>query len=408
MSRVDRNHGNKNRKSKSSQRTTEEEIFGNKNGRPRKKKKKRRGLRIFLAILLALFLIVGGTFLYAAFSTGLVNDPTGMIKVQDQFNNGKVNVLIVGSDIRPEDEAARSDTLLVGSFDFKAGTANILSIPRDTMVPIPGNGDDKINHAYAFGGIELTEKTVEDFLGIEIDRTVEIDFDSFKNAVDQIGGVDIEVEQDMYYPEENIDLMEGQQTLNGVDALAYVRFRGTPTGDIGRVERQQKFLMALGSGIKNKANIFQQAGIVTDMLGKMKTDINLSEAMYMFNKFREQDNFEITTWTSQGTPSTINGISYLIPDDRSDDDSREFLEGILFVVVDPDNPERKILVTADEKTAIENGTYSSEDRNNRNATERYTPDNNTYNTNNTYNDTHDDSNYNSYESENNSNSNSDY
>ena len=167
MSRVDRNHGKKNsNKKRGSQKTAEEEVFGNKTGRPRKKKKKKRkGLRIFLDVILALILIVGGGLLYAAFSTGLVQDPTGVIKVQDQFNNGKVNILIVGSDSRPEDEASRSDTLIVGAFDFKAGTANLLSIPRDTRVPIPGQGKDKINHAYAYGGLELTEKTVEAFLG---------------------------------------------------------------------------------------------------------------------------------------------------------------------------------------------------------------------------------------------------
>ncbi|AMP19797.1 hypothetical protein AZF37_00165 [endosymbiont 'TC1' of Trimyema compressum] len=384
MSRVDRNHGKKNgNKKRSSHKTAEEEVFGSKNSRPRKKKKKKRkGLRVFLGVVLALILIIGGGLLYAALSTGLVQDPTGIIKVQDQFKDDKVNILIVGSDIRPEDEASRSDTLIVGSdirpedeasrsdtlivgsFDFKARTANLLSIPRDTMIPISGHGKDKINHAYAYGGLALTEQTVEDFLGIKIDRTVEINFDSFKNAVDQIGGVDIDVDQKMYYPEEGIDLVAGQQTLNGKDALAYVRFRGTPTGDLGRAERQQKFLMALASGIKNKANVFRQAGILADMLGKIKTNITFQEASYMFSKHRELDNFTISTWTSQGIPETINGVSYLIPEDHSDDESREFLEGILFAVTDPNDSEKKILVTEEEKAQIKAGTFTGSTRNN--------------------------------------------
>ena len=168
----------------------------------------------------------------------------------------------------------------------------------------------------------------------------------------------------MYYPAEGIDLVAGQQTLNGDDALAYVRFRGTPTGDLGRVERQQKFLMVLGAGIKNKANVFQQAGILTDMLGKIKTDINFQEASYMFSKYRELDSFAITTWTSEGVPEDINGISYLNPKAQSAADSRAFLEGKLFAVTDPEDPDKRILVTAGEKAQIEAGTFKGSTRNN--------------------------------------------
>lgn len=324
-----------------------------------KSRKRKRFLFIF-GIILALVLIIIGSLLYAAFSIGLVQDPAGLVKVQDQFRDGKVNILIIGSDIRPKDEISRSDTLIVGSFDFKAGTANLLSIPRDTRVPIPGHGKDKINHAYAYGGLALTEQTVEDFLEIKIDRTIEINFDSFKNIVDKIGGINIDVEQKMYYPEEGIDLIKGNQTLNGTDALSYVRFRGTPTGDLGRIERQQKFLIALTSSIKNNVNAFQQAGILVDILGKIKTNITFQEASYMFskfNKYKEFDNFTISTWTLQGVSENINSISYLIPWDYSSDESRKFLEGILFAVTYPNESEKKILVTAEEKEQIKEGTF---------------------------------------------------
>lgn len=359
MSRVDRNHGKKSRNKKiNSSKTAERKGFENKNSIPiKKKKKKRKGLRIFLKVILALVLIVGGGLLYAALLVGLVQDPTGIIKAKDQFKDGKVNILIVGSDIRLEDETSRSDTLIVGSFDFKSGIANLLSIPRDTRVPISEYGKDKINHAYFYGGLALAEQTIEEFLGVKIDRTIEINFDSFENVVDQIGGVYIDVDQNMYFPEEGIDLVAGQQTLNGKDALAYVRFRDTPIGDLGRVERQQKFLMALASGVKNKANAFQQAGILVNVLGKIKTNIIFQEANYMFSKYRELDNFTISTWMLQGTPETINGVSYLIPENYSIDESKEFLEGTLFSVIDPNDSEKKILVTAEEKDQIKAGTF---------------------------------------------------
>ena len=343
MSRVDRIHGKKNRN------------------------KKRRVLQVFIGVILALVIIIGSSLLYMIFSIGLIQDPTGLIKAQDQFENNKVNILIVGSDIRPEDKNSRSDTLIVGSFDFEEGIVNLLSIPRDIRIPIFGYGKDKINHAYAYGGLALTKKTVEDFLEIKIDRTIEINFDSFKNVIDKIGGVCIDVEQNMYHPEEGINLLAGQQILNGVDSLAYVRFRGTSTGDLGRVERQQKFLKALAFGVKNKANVFQQAGILVNILGKIKTNITFQEAVYIlnkFNKYMNSDNFDISTWTLQGIPRTIDGVFYLIPKDCSNNKSRDFLRGKLFAVTDPNDSKKKILVTVEEEAQIKAGTFSCSTRNN--------------------------------------------
>lgn len=104
-------------------------------------------------------------------------------------------------------------------FDPKSKNVSLLSIPRDTRVRIPGHGWDKINHAYAFGGHKLTQQTTEELLGIQVNNYVMVDFSGFESLVDAIGGIDIDVEKDMYYYDDwddfLIDLPAGQQHLDG-------------------------------------------------------------------------------------------------------------------------------------------------------------------------------------------------
>ena len=109
-----------------------------------------------------------------------------------------VHVMIMGVDSR-KDDVGRSDTLMVTSIDKTAEKAALLSIPRDTRVAIDGHGYDKINHAYAYGGHELTQKSVEGLLGVPMDHYVIIDTKSFERIIDAIGGVDIDVEKRMHY-----------------------------------------------------------------------------------------------------------------------------------------------------------------------------------------------------------------
>ncbi|MBQ5860328.1 MAG: LCP family protein, partial [Selenomonadales bacterium] len=160
-----------------------------------------------------------------------------------------VNVLVLGVDIR-EGDIGRSDTIFVMSLNREKNVATMLSIPRDSYVPIPGRGWDKINHAYAYGKGKLTRRTVENLLNIEIDYLVEVDRKGVEKMIDAIGGVEIDVEKRMYYEDPwdddgglVIDLEPGLQTLDGEEAVQYVRYRDKE-GDIGRARRQQKFLAA--------------------------------------------------------------------------------------------------------------------------------------------------------------------
>ena len=160
-----------------------------------------------------------------------------------------VHVMILGIDSRQGD-TGRSDTMMVTAIDTDKGKAALMSVPRDTRVPIEGHGYEKINHAYAYGGQELTQKSVESLLGVKIDHYVLINTTAFERIIDALGGVDINVEKRMHYEDpwdDNgglvIDLYPGEQHMDGKKAIQYVRYRDGE-GDIGRIGRQQKFVKA--------------------------------------------------------------------------------------------------------------------------------------------------------------------
>lgn len=169
------------------------------------------------------------------------------------------NYLLVGSDSREGLTAEqkselttgsaagkRTDTIMLVHVSESGGKPVMVSIPRDSYVPIPQHSSNKINAAYAFGGAKLLTETVENVTGIHVDGYIEIGLGGFASVVDSVGGVDLCVPRDMKDPKAGIDLKKGCQTLSGPDALGFVRSRyEDPLGDIGRAARQRQFLGAL-------------------------------------------------------------------------------------------------------------------------------------------------------------------
>ena len=231
--------------------------------------------------------------------------------------SGKKNIVVMGCDIR-KDDVGRSDTLFVVMLDKSKKNAALLSVPRDTRVKIKGHGWDKINAAFAYGGQKLTRETVQDFLGIKINNYVVVDFQGFKGLVDAVGGVDINVEKRMYYYDPydgfEIDLRPGMQHMDGKTAMQYVRYRDEE-GDIGRIRRQQKFLMALYKHIASKNIIAKIPGVSKQIMSMVKTDLSLKEMVELGNVMRdmvEKDGLKMSM--VPGEPEYIDGISYWIPD----------------------------------------------------------------------------------------------
>ena len=169
--------------------------------------------------------------------------------------------LLVGSDSRqhltPEQQAqlatggdvgnGRTDTILIVHIPapWSSTKATMVSIPRDSYVPIPGYGSDKINAAFAVGGAQLLAQTVEQATGLRLDHYAEIGFDGFATMVDAVGGVTMCPPEPISDPLAGIDLPAGCQKLDGSAALGYVRTRATPRADLDRMLNQRAFMSAL-------------------------------------------------------------------------------------------------------------------------------------------------------------------
>jgi len=238
----------------------------------------------------------------------------------------RLNVLLLGMDARPGEKEARTDSIIVVSIDRDTKKIAMVSVPRDTLVEIPGHGPNKINSANALGGAELAKKTVESLLGVEIPYYVKTNFEGFKEIVDTLGGVDIEVEKRMYYPAENINLRPGMQRLNGTDALGYVRFRHDALGDISRAERQQKFLTALAKEMLRARTIIKLPKLIPQLMDAVETNLKMGDAIFLARVASKLNPDNIVTATLPGTFYNYKGISYW----KADEDKAKVVLNDLF------------------------------------------------------------------------------
>lgn len=163
----------------------------------------------------------------------------------------------------------------------------------------------------------MTKDTVEKFLDIKIDHCVDTDFNGFASLVEALGGITLDVEKRMYYPSENIDLKKGVQKLNGEQALGYVRFRSDGLGDLGRVERQQKFISVLADQVMSLSTLFKIPKLVGIFQDNIKTDISFREMLSLANDFKSFNVSSLKTRILPGEPEYIGGISYYICDKKA-------------------------------------------------------------------------------------------
>ena len=166
-------------------------------------------------------------------------------KVEEKVSKGEpVSILLLGADERGNDKG-RSDSLMVITLNPKNNSMKTVSIPRDTYTEIVGKGkSDKINHAYAFGGVDMSVATVENFLNVPINYYIEVNMEGFKDIVEAVGGVD--VNNDLEFSLEGKHFQKGNIHLTGDQALAYTRMRKEdPRGDFGRQMRQRQVMQGV-------------------------------------------------------------------------------------------------------------------------------------------------------------------
>lgn len=205
----------------------------------------------------------------------------------------------------------RADTIVLVQADPLSQKAALLSIPRDTLVEIPGRpGDDKINHAYAFGQAPLLVETVEHFTGVPVDGYVGLNYRAFKDIVDLLGGVEFDV--DRVITCRGLRLEPGRQHLDGDAAFALVSFRNEPMGDIGRVRRQQRFIKAV-AGSARQSSLDQLFYIMLAAWDNLDTDISFPEALTLSRRLSGITEENMAMELVPGWFYNRNGVSYWRP-----------------------------------------------------------------------------------------------
>lgn len=286
----------------------------------RKVKKRWTPLKVMLLIALVLIVGIGGFIGYTYYQVDQtvkkIQAPvknTGDKVVEEQK---PVSVLLLGVDQRPG-ERGRSDSIMVMTLNPTRNESRLISIPRDTKVDIVGHGtNDKINHAYAFGGPEMTIKTVEKFLDIPINYYAEINMEGFTSLVDAVGGVT--VNNDLDFTVSGTHFPVGKVNLDGKSALKFTRMRyEDPRGDFGRQMRQREVIAQVANKLSSDVSV-SNFNAIMDVVGKnAQTNVSFKPmrtlAFDYMDAFRNQKNLKLEgTGGKEG-----DGIYYWHPTDDS-------------------------------------------------------------------------------------------
>ncbi|RVU54914.1 LCP family protein [Anaerosphaera multitolerans] len=244
-----------------------------------------------------------------------------------EVSNGDKNVsfLMLGVDNldTSTENSSRSDTIMVVNMNLDTGKVDLISVPRDTYASIEGYKKQKINHSYNYGGPELTLNSVNNLLGTNIEYYVTVSYKFVGDIVDIIGGVDVDVPQDMVYKDEwadpplDIQLAKGPQTLNGNSAMQFLRYRGYANADLGRVQAQQQFVSSFLDKLKSPASILKAPMLLRSYDKNTLTNLPFSQVVKIGLNLRKLSKENISTQTLPGSPSYRNGVSYFFLDEGS-------------------------------------------------------------------------------------------
>ncbi|WP_101842036.1 LCP family protein [Halobacillus sp. Marseille-P3879] len=295
------------------------------NRRERKKRQRKKGRwwKVLLFVM-ALFIVGGSAVVYSIYqnvkstvdqdvheSVDSIDNEVTKKKVEDQE---PLNILLLGVDER-ENDRGRADTMIVMTLDPDNEKMQMVSIPRDTRTDIIGHGTvDKINHSYAFGGSDMAVDTVENFLDIEIDYYSRVNMEGLQQLVNAVDGVTIDNE--FAFTNGSYSFPEGEQHLDGREALAYVRMRkDDPQGDAGRNERQRQVI----EGVIREGASFSGVNKFNDILevlgDNVSTNMTFSDMRKLATDYRAARK-NVDTYQVEGDGTYIGEVWYLLVPDR--------------------------------------------------------------------------------------------
>lgn len=296
---------------------------------PKKEKKKSsfmKKLGCGIGIIFLVLLVAAGIFVWKVYSdvtstTDEIYQDVDKNELREDpvevGNKEPFSILLLGVDTGDlgRTEQGRSDTMMVMTVNPNTNQTSIVSIPRDTYTEIIGRGTmDKINHAYAFGGVSMSVNTVQNLLDIPIDYYVEVNMQGVKDIVDALNGVQVTPALSFSY--DGYSFTEGQTTtLDGDAALSYSRMRyDDPNGDYGRQARQRQIIVAAMSKVASLSTIMNYQGVLGTLENNMQTNLTFDNMVSIFNDYRGAAS-NVEQIQLQGAGTKIEGIYYAIIDD---------------------------------------------------------------------------------------------
>src|ERR671921_748127 len=289
-----------------------------------------RRRRMVVAVLVGLFLATG------AF-TGIVREGGGSEADHPAVKAGEVrsssvapeeslSVLVLGVDRRPSDaEGSRShsDTMMLVQVSPQTGQIQALSVPRDLLVEVKPGVEDRINTAYLYGGTRRATAMMEDLTGINIDRYAIVDFGGFEDMIDALGGVTLKVGHPIRIGIDGrrVYIPPGRQELDGLEALAYARYRGTACGDLDRIRRQQRLVGALREQVLGWNTITKLPAIVKVMHENVDTNLGTEQAISLGRTLVGRGKSGgMRSYQLKGKPEILpDGDAVLVPDERTNE-----------------------------------------------------------------------------------------
>ncbi|MBN1073226.1 LytR family transcriptional regulator [Clostridium botulinum] len=283
------------------------------------------GMLLILALLITFTIVVIGS---SVLFLGKINK-NDMIEPTKVSTNKPVNILLLGTDIgdpsQPNNNAIkRTDTIMVLNYNPKEKKLQVVSIPRDTLIDVNGK-NLKINSAYAIGGEKRVKSEVEKLLNISINYIAKIDYNAFREFIDAIGGIKMQIERNMIYDDEgqnlHINFKKGEVVkLDGKKAEEFFRWRknndgsGFANGDLDRIENQQKFISKVVDKCTSPMIIFKIPSIIKALGDNIDTNMPPLKVISYGLKFSRINSEKIDMKIAQGTPKDISGESFLVFD----------------------------------------------------------------------------------------------
>lgn len=282
---------------------------------PRKKRRVPVAAKVLIALLVLLGIAGGVCWAWiSGISSSMSLDEEDQTELDevlvDPGTNSAFYALIIGSDARESVEGARSDAIMLARVDTSSGTITLVSVPRDTMVYNENGGIEKINAAYN-DGPAASVRAVSEFAGVDIAHYVDVDFAGLEGVVDALGGVKVNIPEDIAAGNGGIEFSKGEQVLNGEQALAYARERYTVTGgDFGRAQAQRQIVEAIAKQIL-ASNPVEIPGLVSQLANCVSTDLPLTDIVSYAMELRESGNVTLYSAAVPSYALESDGVSYV-------------------------------------------------------------------------------------------------